>query len=253
MATLSGDHQQGAKITVHWLESSRAQRILILLEELGLQYEIKPYKRDKDGLAPPELAQVHPLGKSPVVTITSPLQDQPLVLAETGAIIEYLTERWGPQLIPKRASIESPGESNLRNRYFMHYVEGSLMSLLTVAAVMQNIKNAPVPFFIKPITKAITGKIGESYLEPNFKSHFEFLEQQLKSAPGGGGYLCGNTMVESDIMLVFPLQAAQAWAGLSKARYPVLMAYLERMVEREAYKQAERRVVEVEGSFKPVF
>jgi len=111
-----------------------------------------------------------------------------------------------------------------------------------------------VPFFIKPITRAITGKISEAFLEPNFKAHFGFLEQQLKTAPGGGGgFLCGDALLQADVMMIFPLQAAQAWAGLEKARYPVLCAYLERLVAREAYQRAEGRVLQVQGSFKPVF
>ena len=147
--------QPASKITVHWhvlpyilahnisnmpfrLESSRVQRLLVLLEELNLQYSIKTYKRNKDALAPESLKNIHPLGKSPSVGIELPGQT-PFVLAESGAIFEYLCAHFGKQLIPARGASGEIGvesEEFRRNRYFMHYAEGSLMSLLAIAAVM---------------------------------------------------------------------------------------------------------------------
>jgi glutathione S-transferase len=123
------------------LESSRAQRLLVLLEELNLKYEIKTYKRNKDALAPQEMKNIHPLGKSPSVEIEIHGQ-APFVLAESGAIFEYLCDHFGKRLIPPRVNPELEGkigaetEEFRRNRYFMHYAEGSLMSLLAIAAVM---------------------------------------------------------------------------------------------------------------------
>ncbi|KUJ11531.1 putative glutathione S-transferase [Mollisia scopiformis] len=220
--------EQDFKVTIHWLESSRAQRVLVLLEELNLKYDIQAYKRDKDGLAPSELQNIHPLGKSPTVVIETP-NEQPLVLAESA------TEEW------------------MRFRYFSHYIEGSLMSLLGIAAVIRNIQNAPVPFFIKPITRMISGKISESFLDPNFKRHFNFLESQLASSPNHGEYLARENLTVADIMIVFPLQAAIEWAGLSKGTHPKLHDYLQRMAARESSRKAEKRIVEATGSFKPVF
>jgi Glutathione S-transferase, N-terminal domain len=133
-----------SKLTVfHRLESSRAQRVLILLEELNLKYNIKTYHRSKDGLAGAELQDVHPLGKSPVVVLEAP-DEKPLVLAESGAIVEYLVDHWGQHLVPKKTvpgkegKVGGESEGWIRNRYFMHYAEGSLMGLLAIQAVMNS-------------------------------------------------------------------------------------------------------------------
>ena len=129
-------------ITVHHLNNSRSQRVLWLLEELGLPYEVKRYERDaKTMLAPPELRAVHPLGKSPVVT------DGGLTLAESGAIIEYLVERHGGgQLAP------APGTpARLRYTYWLHYAEGSAMSPLLLKLVFDRIESGPMPFFFQAL------------------------------------------------------------------------------------------------------
>jgi glutathione S-transferase len=99
----------------------------------------------------------------------------------------------------------------------------------------------------------IAGKISEGFLDPNFKWHFDFLEGQLVTSPNGGDYLAGKDLTVADIMIIFPLQAAKEWAGLSKDTHPKLLAYLERLTARESSKRAEKRVIEVAGSFKPVF
>ncbi|TVY94094.1 Glutathione S-transferase [Lachnellula willkommii] len=232
------------------LESSRAQRLLVLLEELNLEYEIKTYKRDKDALAPESLKNIHPLGKSPAVEIELPGQ-APFVLAESGAIFEYLCAHFGKHLIPAEGGEEENGiesEEFRRNRYFMHYAEGSLMSLLLVAAVMLNIKKAPVPFFIKPITRMITSRIDEAFLNPSFETHFEFLEGQLKTSPHGGPYLCGKEVTEADFLMMFAVELCQSWAALTSVKFPKLCGYLDLMKRRESYKAAERRVAEIEGS-----
>lgn len=116
-----------------------------------------------------------------------------------------------------------------------------------------DIKNAPVPFFIKPITRMIYSKIAEGFLEPNYASHLGFLESQLKTSPDGGEYLCGKELTEADLMMIFPLEGSKAWAGLDEKKYPLLCRYLDKIKERESYKRAEKRVMDVEGSFKPVF
>ena len=135
-------------IVVHHLNNSRSQRVLWLLEELGLAYDIKRYQRDKKTmLAPPELRKIHPLGKSPVVT------DGDLTLAESGAIIEYVVERYGDgRFAPSR---QLP--AYLRYRYWLHYAEGSLMPPLLLKLVFDKIETSPMPFFVKPIAKAISG------------------------------------------------------------------------------------------------
>ena len=159
-------------ITVHHLENSRSQRVLWLLEELGLPYKIQHYKRDpKTSLAPPELRQVHPLGKSPVIT------EDGHTIAESGAIIEYLVEHHGQgRLAPPPGSDE-----RLRYIYWLHFAEGSAMPPLLFTLVCDKVKSAPMPFFIKPIARAIAGKVMDGFVKPNLKSQLDFMEAELKA------------------------------------------------------------------------
>ncbi|KAI9797353.1 MAG: hypothetical protein M1833_005533 [Piccolia ochrophora] len=245
------------KIKLYWLEKSRAQRILWLLEELKVPYEIETFKRTKDMLAPPELKEVHPLGKSPLITINAPGLSQPMVLAESGHIVEYLTEHFGTWLAPKQwqegkeGQIGGETEEWLRHRFYMHYTEGSLMIYLVMALVVKNIENAPVPFFIRPITNRIADKINSGFLQPNFKSSFSFLEEQIGSSPNDGEYLCGKELTGADIMMSFPLMASKGRAGLKQETHPKLWAYLKKLEGREAYKRAVDKIVELEGSYDP--
>src|SRR4249920_636693 len=136
-------------ITVHHLNNSRSQRVLWLLEELCVPYEVKRYQRDPvTMLAPPSLRAVHPLGKSPVIT------DGALTLAESGGIIEYVVERYGGgRLAPPPGTPE-----RLRYSYWLHFAEGSAMPPLLLKLVFDRIERAPMPFFAKPIARAIAGR-----------------------------------------------------------------------------------------------
>ncbi|KEF56905.1 glutathione S-transferase [Exophiala aquamarina CBS 119918] len=227
-----------------------------LLEELGIKYELKTYKRTKAGLAPPELKKVHPLGKSPMLTIEPPGSTTPIVLAESAAITEYLCDYFGKWLVPQRyrdgkgGQIGGETESWLRFRMLMHYAEGSLMPFMLISIIVQRIRSSPVPFFIKPITNGVAGKIDSSFLRPNFKTHYDFLEGQLKTSPDDGGFLCGKAITAADIMLSFPLQAGQSRTGFTKEDYPKVWEYLNRLQEREAYKRAVQKIIDVEGEFK---
>jgi len=244
------------KITLHWLEKSRAQRILWLLEEINVPYEIKTYKRDpKTQFAAPELKAVHPLGKSPVVTIGD------MAIAESALIVEYLSEHFGPALIPTKWKFGSEGkaggetEEYMRYRYFMHYCEGSFMGLLLVSLVSNNIKTAPVPFFIRPVTSQISEKIHKGYLDPNFVTHFTFLEEQLASAPNGGPYLCGDKLTGADMMMSFPVMVVTSEMGdrgpanMNKETFPKLFAYAEALKTSESYKRAVDKIVALEGEY----
>jgi glutathione S-transferase len=214
-------------IVVHHLNNSRSQRILWLLEELGLEYEIKRYERDpKTMLAPASLRAVHPLGKSPVVT------DGDLTLAESGAIIEYLAEHYGQgRLAPK------PGtQAYLRYRYWLHYAEGSLMSPLLLKLVFDKIENSPMPFFAKPIAKAISGKTKSSFITPQITTHLDYLEAEL----GKSSWFAGEEFSAADVQMSFPLEAAAARAGLDASR-PRLMDFLRRIHARPAYQRAIER------------
>ncbi|WOB09549.1 glutathione S-transferase [Piscinibacter gummiphilus] len=214
-------------ITVHHLNNSRSQRVLWLLEELGLPYEIKHYQRDaKTMLAPPELVKVHPLGKSPVIT------DDGVTVAESGAIIEYLVERYGNgRLVPPAGSPEK-----LRWRYWMHFAEGSAMPPLLMKLVFTTIERTKMPFFIKPIAKGISQKVQGTLVEPNLKRQLDFMEAEL----GKSEWFAGNEFSAADIQMSFPLEAAAQRAGLDASR-PKLMAFLKRIHARPAYKKALER------------
>ena len=211
-------------IVVHHLNHSRSQRILWLLEELGVPYEIKRYQRDpKTMLAPPELRAVHPLGKSPVIT------DDGLTLAESGAIIEYLADRHGAgTLIPAHDTPE-----RLRCNYWLHYAEGSAMPPLLLTLVFRRVATAPAPFFVKPIAKGIAHKVMSSFVEPQLKLHLDYLEGEL----GKSTWFAGDTFSAADIQLSFPLEAFAARGGLD-ASYPRLSAFLQRIHARPAYQRA---------------
>ncbi len=214
-------------ITVHHLNNSRSQRILWLLEELGVEYDIKRYERDpKTMLAPPELRQIHPLGKSPVIT------DGDLVLAESGAIIEYLAGRYGNgRLVPAADSPEK-----LRYTYWLHYAEGSMMPPLLMLLIFNRLEQASMPFFAKPIARAISRNVKSSFIEPNLKRHLDYLEAEL----GKSAWFAGSEFSAADIQMSFPLEAASVRGGLDQSR-PKLMAFLERIHARPAYRKAIER------------
>jgi len=211
-------------VIVHHLESSRSQRVLWLLEELGVPYEVKRYERNKETmLAPPELRAIHPLGKSPVIT------DDGVTIAESGAIVEYLVDRYGNgRLIPP------PGTSaRLRYTYWLHYAEGSAMPPLLLKLVFDRLEVAPMPFFIKPIARAIAGKAKSSFIEPQIKLHLDYMEGEL----GKAAWFAGNEMTAADIQISFPLEAADSRAGLAPGR-PKLAAFLQTIHARPAYQRA---------------
>lgn len=213
-------------ITVHHLENSRSQRVLWLLEELSLPYEVRRYERDrKTQLAPPALRQVHPLGKSPVIT------DGDRTVAETGAIVEYLVDKAGGALRP-----QAGGEDALRFRYWLHFAEGSAMPSLVMKLVFDTIARSPMPFFVKPVAKGISAKVLESFVMPNIVSQLDFMEAELADRP----WFCGDAFTAADIMMSFPLEAAAQRAGLDATR-PRLMDVLRRMHARPGYRRALER------------
>ena len=199
-------------IIVHHLENSRSQRILWMLEELELPYEVKRYERNKQTmLAPPELKQVHPLGKSPVIA------DGDTVVAETGAIIEYLVEKADGQLGPL-----AHRESVLRYRQFLHYAEGSLMPPLLVKLVLTRVP--------------LLGKTAAKRIQPMIDVHLDYVESELSQR----AWFAGDEMTAADIMMSFPLEAARNRAGLGPSR-PHTIAWLDMIHARPAYQTALAR------------
>jgi glutathione S-transferase len=214
-------------VVVHHLENSRSQRVLWLLEELGVPYEVKRYERDpKTMLAPPALKAVHPLGKSPVVT------DGGLTVAESGAIVEYLVERYGQgRLAPPHGT--SPGR--IRYVYWLHYAEGSLMPLLVMTLVLSRVPQA-APFFIRPIANQIVGGVQGLFLGPNLTLQLDYVERELER----NAWFVGDEFTAADVQMSFPLEAAAARASQDAER-PRIVAFLERIHARPAYRRALER------------
>ncbi|KAJ5096486.1 hypothetical protein NUU61_005842 [Penicillium alfredii] len=254
------DNNQGCKITLYWLEQSRSHRILWLLEELQLKYELKTFKRRADKLAPPELKKVHPLGKSPVITIEPPEASAPIVLAESGAIVEYLCDHFGsvrPTLVPERYAPGREGkvggerEEWMRYRYFMHYVEGSLMPFLVMTLVNDTVRNSP-PFIVRPITSLVASQVESAFLTRNVEGNLAFLEDQLKTAPEGGPFLCGKELTAADILMSFPVIAVSLRVLKDKkmqGKFPRVQEYAKRLEEQDGYQQAVTQVEQIDGKF----
>lgn len=209
-------------LIVHHLNNSRSQRVLWLLEELGVPYEIKFYQRDaKTMLAPPSLRKVHPLGKSPVI------EDDGVIVAESGAIVEYLIERYGNSRF--QPALGTP--ERLRYTYWMHYAEGSIMPLMVMSLIFNTIPKSPMPFFVKPIARGISDKVTKTFLGPNIKNHLDFIEGEL----GKSEWFAGNELTGADFQMSFPLEAAVTRAGA--ANYPKIAAWLKKVHARPAYQK----------------
>ncbi|MGB6537256.1 MAG: glutathione S-transferase [Xanthobacteraceae bacterium] len=199
-------------IQVHHLNDSRSQRVLWLLEELNQQYEVVRYQRNKRTLrAPDALKRVHPLGKSPVI------EDRGLILAETGLIVEYLVERYGPDLAPPRQD-----DLYWRYRYWLHYAEGSAMPQLLLKLFVDRLG-----VLAWPARKTVTDQL---------KLHLDYLEAEINPGP----WFLGERFSAADIMLSFPLETARARAGLDETR-PKLLDFLQRIHSRPAYQRALER------------
>ena len=212
-------------IVVHHLNNSRSQRVLWLLEELGVPYEVKRYERNAQTmLAPPELLAVHPLGKSPVIT------DGDKTIAETGAIVEYIIDTYGQgRLIPAAGTPE-----RLRYTYWLHYAEGSAMTPLLLKLVFTALPTR-APGLLKGLVKAIAAKAQTGFIDPQLKTHIDYWNAELSKA----AWFAGPEFTAADIAMSFPLEAAVARAGA--ASRPKVKAFLDTIHARPAYKQALER------------
>lgn len=211
-------------LIVHHLNNSRSQRVLWLLEELGVPYEIKRYERDpKTMLAPPELRVIHPLGKSPVIV------DDGQTIAESGAIIEYLVDKYGQGRFAPAAGTPE----RLRYTYWMHYAEGSAMPPLLLKLVALRIAGAPMPFFAKPIARKIATTLQSSFIDPQLKLHLGYINKEL----GATGWFVGTDFTAADVQMSFPLEAATARGGM-EGQIPAVVDFLKRIHARPAYQRA---------------
>ena len=211
-------------LVVHHLNNSRSQRILWALEELGVTYEVRNYQRDEiTNLAPASLKEVHPLGKSPVIT------DGDLTLAESGAILEYLARAYGNKGFVPATSTEAY-QSYI---YWLHFAEGSLMPPMVLKLVFDKIVSSPMPFFVKPIAKGIANKVMTGYVGPTIKGNLDFIESYLKSHE----WFAGERLSAADFQMSFPLEA---WVARNPedSNYPGITAYVKRIHARPAYRKA---------------
>jgi glutathione S-transferase len=217
-------------ITVHHLELSRSQRILWLLEELGLAYKIIVYRRDKKTrLAPAELKAIHPLGKAPVIT------DGKLAVAESGAILEYIAEKYGAGLSDELSGLEPVrGTKEHREcRFWMHYAEGSLMNWLVMKLVFMTIPTQPMPFFVKPIARQICNTVLAKLIDPNVDTAMEFMEAHLAKHK----WFSGDRLTMADFQMSFAVEAALS-RSKNADKFAHLVAYRQRINDRPAYQRA---------------
>ncbi len=214
-------------IVVHHLENSRSQRILWLLEELGVDYELRIYRRDpKTMLAPASLRAVHPLGKSPVIS------DGQRVVAESAVIIEYLLDHYGgARLRPQAGS-----DAYEMYRYWLHFAEGSVMPYLVMKLVFRKVETGPMPFFVRPIAKRIAQEVGRQFIDPNMQQIVAYIDDWLSTHT----WFAGAELSGADIQMSFVMEALATQAEVM-ARYPRLQAYVDAMRARPAYQRALER------------
>ncbi|OTG63864.1 glutathione S-transferase family protein [Acinetobacter silvestris] len=209
-------------ITLHHLEQSRSLRIIWALEELGVEYQIKYYKRLPTFAAPPELKKVHPLGKSPVLT------DGDLTIAESAVILEYLQETYDTE-----NKFRPQDQANIQQyKYWMHYAEGSLMPYLVMNLVMSNMPKH-VPFLIKPIANKIADGVKGGFINPRLKEHTAYLENYLTTH----AYFAGDFSF-ADIQMSFPMIAMQERV---KGKKPHMVAYANLIQQRPAFQRAKAK------------
>jgi glutathione S-transferase len=209
-------------LTVHHLNNSRSQRVLWLLEELSVPYEIVRYQRQSNMRAPAELYAVHPLGKSPVIT------DQGNTIAESGAIVEYIIDSYGEgRLIPPAKTPE-----RLRYSYWLHYAEGSAMPPLFLKLLF-TLMPKRAPALLRPLVRKVSNQALTSLVNPLLKQHMAFWETELEKSQ----WFAGNEFTAADIQMSFPLEAGAARGGLEQG-HPKAMAFLDRIHARPAYVRA---------------
>ena len=236
-------------ITVHHLSSSRSQRIIWLLEELGVEYQVKRYERLPTMLAPPELKKIHPLGKSPVITdgdvtvaesgqLHRPVSTQrvdfagniqSMVRLHAGAIVEYLVSEYGNgRLIPP----QSAKQDRLKYTYWLHFSEGSAMPLVVMMLLFTKAPNS-APFFIRPLVRYIFGTVLTSFVQPGLKRNAVYMEGELNKSQ----WFAGNDFTAADVEMSFPVEA-MAERGINMSDFPKLAGYLGAIHARPAYKRA---------------
>lgn len=229
---------------------------------MNIEYDLELFHRTKDNLAPPELKKIHALGKSPVLSVTPPGSSEPIILAETGYICQYLSEHFGqgttmlPPKFKKGQEGRLGGETEewLRWQYFLHYAEGSLMPLFVLSLIMGLFKSPRVPFFIRPITGVAANQVMAAFVLPNLKTHMAYLEQKLETS--GGDYLCGPNLTAADMIVSFGFMMAKdglssmgRWDSDPATGFPRLFAWLGRLEEHPGYKKSVEKIQAIDPSY----
>lgn len=243
----------GKRIILHWLNLSRSHRILWLLEELNIEYEIKIYHRNSGYRAPPELFKVHPLGKSPVIEVLDSEENdgKPLIIAETGRIIEYLLYTFDHSERLQPVTKESRGLVS----YYLHYTEGTLQPFLTSLLVLELAKGI-APFLVRPLVKAVVSQIIQAYYGPEFLLNLEYLENIAKE--NDGGYFVDGKLTGADIILSFPIaesifdndRASVLLNGQDpKEKYPYLAKWAKsKVLDSPTHKKCSEIIAEKEAN-----
>lgn len=214
-------------IVVHYLEKSRAHRVLWLLEELGLDYEVRTYRRTKEFRAPESLKMVHPLGKSPVI------EDDGRIIAESGAITEYLVDKYGGESLRPAAGTDE----RLRYTYWMHYAEGSAMPLLVMKLIFSRLP-AQMPFFLRPVARMISAGVSTKLIDPQLADHLALWKAELLR----DGYFAGKAFSAADIAMSFPVEA-----GLTRIADGQDVTELRRWMDAIRARPAYQRAIERGG------
>lgn len=213
-------------LSVHHLANSRSQRVVWLLEELGLEYDIVEHRREPGSrVAPGSLRKIHPLGKAPV------LCDGDVTIAETGAIFEYVLERHGNgRLEPARGTPE-----RIQYIYWQHFAEASLMPYLAMKLLFAGIENA-VPFFVRPAIRLLTRAVNAGYMDRNLVAEIDFIEQHLATHE----WFAGGGFTAADVLIGFMLEAVSGRFA-PVAAYPNIASFVNRIRARPAYRRAMQR------------
>ncbi|KAM3163144.1 Gtt1p [Lachancea thermotolerans] len=229
-------------IRVHWLNESRAFRVLWLLDHLKLDYEIIPYKRNDAHRAPEELKKIHPLGRSPLVEIEDKETGKKKILAESGFIFQYVLQHFD------NSKLLSNDNSDMAEniQYYLHYVEGSLQPPLMIEFILSMAKSAPIPFPISYLTGKITDKISEKYSKGELKNQLDFVEGEISK---NKGFLVDGKLSGADILMSFPLQMAFLRNFAKQEQYPNIKEWLERLTSLESYTTAKEKASSYGGKF----
>jgi glutathione S-transferase len=198
-------------ITIYHLSTSRSERIVWLMEELGLAYRIEPFRRESTGAAPDALREIHGLGKAPVI------RDGDTVLAESGAIVDYIVHRYGRD----RLAIAPTAANYAQYLYWLHFAEGTLMAVLVLALALTRVPGG---------SASPTG----TRVQARIKQILSFIDSEI----GSGPYFTGEEFTAADVMMTFPFTTMRLFLDYDLAPFPNILAYLKRIDARPAYQRA---------------